>query len=210
MEPILVLYSRTHLFLSLESVFLVVPLLVTLCVLITTLYATLFAFSYHQDTHGIPSYNETIECSNVFYRALHSELCANCWVVPINTTSVMCLFFFLSDSRNRCIPVVNSTTETTARCVVPESPADPSDPNYIDPNSRECLAQSVETKQTKTQASNQDIVTNALLNFQVFVGRTASDVQASYLVIALSVLLSFVLGFFFLVPMERTFHIAFH
>ena len=116
----------------------------------------------------------------------------------------------LSDSRNRCIPVVNSTTETTARCVVPESPADPSDPNYIDPNSRECLAQSVETKQTKTQASNQDVITNALLNFQVFVGRTASDVQASYLVIALSVLLSFVLGFFFLVPMERTFHIAFH
>lgn len=204
MEPILVLYSRTHPFLSLESVFLVVPLLVTLCVLITTLYATLFAFSYHQDTHGIPSYNETIECSNVFYRALHSELCANCWVVPINTTSVMCLFFFLSDSRNRCIPVVNSTTETTARCVVPESPADPSDPNYIDPNSRECLAQSVETKQTKTQASNQDIVTNALLNFQVFVGRTASDVQASYLVIALGVLLSFVLGFFFLVPQEKS------
>ena len=68
----------------------------------------------------------------------------------------------------------------------------------------------METKQTKTQASNQDVVTNALLNFQVFVGRTASDVQASYLVIALSVLLSFVLGFFFLVPMERTVHIAFH
>lgn len=62
----------------------------------------------------------------------------------------------------------------------------------------------METKQTKTQASNQDIVTNALLNFQVFVGRTASDVQASYLVIALGVLLSFVLGFFFLVLNEKS------
>ena len=106
----------------------------------------------------------------------------------------------LLEFRNRCIPVVNATTETHARCIVPESSDDPSDPNYIDPNSRECLAQSVETKQTKTQASNQDVVTNALLNFQVFVGRTASDVQASYLVIALGVLLSFLLGFFFLVP----------
>lgn len=121
------------------------------------------------------------------------------------------LFLFLSKLRNRCIPVVNATTETKARCIVPESPEDPSDPNYIDPYSRECLAQSVETKETKTQASNQDVVTNALLNFQVFIGRTASDVQASYLVIALSVLLSFVLGFFFLVRIRRrAFHLAFH
>lgn len=192
-------YSRIHRFLFLESVSQTVRKRVMLFVRITTPFVFL-SLSYHQDTQGIPSYNETIECSNVIYRALHSELCANCWVVPINTTSVMySLSPPFSERRNRCIPVVNSTTETTARCIVPESPEDPSDPGYIDPNSRECLAQSVETKQTKTQASNQDVITNALLNFQVFVGRTASDVQASYLVIALGAILSFFLGFFFLV-----------
>ena len=73
------------------------------------------------------------------------------------------------------------------------------DPDYIDPSSRECLAQSVTQTETKTQASNQDILTNALLNLQVFIGRTASDIEASGFVIALGALVSFILGFLFLV-----------
>ena len=102
-------------------------------------------------------------------------------------------------SRNRCMPIVTTDHEQTAHCIVPESPLDPSDPGYIDPASPSCLAKSVVTQQTKTQANNNDIITNALLNVQVFVGRYLSDIKSAYVVLGLAVLLSFVLGFVFLV-----------
>lgn len=97
------------------------------------------------------------------------------------------------------MPIVTTDNEQTAHCIVPESPLDPSDPGYIDPASPSCLAKSVVTQQTKTQANNNDIITNALLNVQVFVGRYLSDIKSAYVVLGLAVLLSFVLGFVFLV-----------
>lgn len=97
------------------------------------------------------------------------------------------------------MPVVTTDNDQTAHCIVPQSPSDPSDPNYIDPSSPSCLAKSVVTQQTKTQANNNDIITNALLNVQVFVGRYLSDIKSAYVVLGLAVLLSFILGFVFLV-----------
>ena len=82
-------------------------------------------------------------------------------------------------SRNRCMPIVTTDNEQTAHCIVPESPLDPSDPGYIDPASPSCIAKSVVTQQTKTQANNNDIITNALLNVQVFVGRYLSDIKSA-------------------------------
>ena len=110
--------------------------------------------------------------------------------------------FIRLHSRNRCMPVVTTENEQTAHCIVPESPSDPSDPNYIDPASPSCLAKSVVTQETKTQANNNDIITNALLNVQVFVGRYLSDIKSAYVVLGLAVLLSFVLGFVFLVVFQ--------
>ena len=97
------------------------------------------------------------------------------------------------------MPVVTTDTTEMAHCVVPESPTDPSDPNYIDPNSPTCLAKTVIEQQSKTQASNNDVMTNILLNVQVFIGRYVSDIQSSYVVLAMGVLVSFVAGFLFLV-----------
>lgn len=97
------------------------------------------------------------------------------------------------------MPVVTAGTTETAHCVVPESPTDPTDPNYIDPDSPTCLAKTVIEQQSKTQASNSDVVTNMLLNIQVFIGRYVSDIQSSYVVLAMGVLVSFVAGFLFLV-----------
>ena len=100
------------------------------------------------------------------------------------------------------MPVVSTAVTETAHCIVPESPMDPSDPNYIDPSSPTCLAKTVVEQQSKTQASNNDVITNMLLNVQVFIGRYVSDIQAGYVILGLSVLVSFVLGFVFLVCIE--------
>ena len=97
------------------------------------------------------------------------------------------------------MPVVTTNTEEVAQCIVPESPTDPSDPDYIDPSSPSCLAKTVVSQQMKTQANNNDVITNALLNVQVFIGRYISDIKSAYVVLGLAVLLSFILGFVFLV-----------
>ena len=73
------------------------------------------------------------------------------------------------------------------------------DPNYIDPDSPQCLAQSVEEVTTQTKAAQSDVLTNALLNVQVFLQRYMSDISASSFVIFIGGLTSFVLGFVFLV-----------
>ena len=141
-----------------------------------------------------------IQCTNGAYRLTHGELCANCWAVPLNTSSVMSLPISRLIARNRCVPVVTTVRKTTARCVMPESPADPTDPAYIDPSSPSCLAQSVEETETYTRASSEDVLTNALVSVQVFVNRYS---RSCYLVLAVGVAVSFVLGFVFLV-MDKT------
>lgn len=140
-----------------------------------------------------------IQCTSGAYRLTHGELCANCWAVPLNTSSVMSLPMSRLIARNRCVPVVTTVRKTTARCVMPESPADPTDPAYIDPSSPSCLAQSVEETETYTRASSEDVLTNALVSVQVFVNRYMSDIRSCYLVLAVGVAVSFVLGFVFLV-----------
>ena len=142
----------------------------------------------YTDSHGVPDYSDVISCTNIVYRSTHSEICSNCWVVPLNTTNFM----------NRCIPVVDTETKTNKRCVVPDSPADPTDPNYIDPDSPSCLAQSVEEVTTQTKAAQNDVLTNALLSIQVFLQRYMSDIRSSYFVLFIGGIVSFVLGFVFL------------
>ena len=107
--------------------------------------------------------------------------------------------FFYFIYRNRCIPVVDTETKTNKRCVVPDSPADPTDPNYIDPDSPSCLAQSVEEVTTQTKAAQTDVLTNALLSIQVFLQRYMSDINSSSFVLFIGGIVSFILGFIFLV-----------
>lgn len=107
--------------------------------------------------------------------------------------------FFIFINRNRCIPVVDTETKTNKRCVVPDSPADPTDPNYIDPDSPSCLAQSVEEVTTQTKAAQTDVLTNALLSIQVFLQRYMSDINSSSFVLFIGGIVSFILGFIFLV-----------
>ena len=156
---------------------------------------------------GTPLYDEVIQCTNLFYRATHSDICNNCWVVPLNTTNVMSDFHLLLIHRNRCIPVVDTQTQTNKRCIVPESPADPSDPDYIDPDSASCLAQSVEEVTTQTKAAQTDVLTNALLNVQVFLQRYMSDIRSSVIVLLIGGVTSFVLGFVFLVVISLLDHV---
>lgn len=103
------------------------------------------------------------------------------------------------DSRNRCIPLVDTVSQSSKRCVVPDSPADPTAPNYVDPESPACLAQTVEETVTHTKASQTDVLTNSLLSIQVFLQRYMSDISASSFVLVIGGVTSFVLGFVFLV-----------
>ena len=114
-------------------------------------------------------------------------------------------FFYF---RNRCVPVVEQQTQTNKRCIVPESSTDPTDPNYIDPESSACLAHTVEAITTETKASQTDVLTNALLNVQVFLQRYMSDIRASYFVLFIGGVVSFVLGFVFLVSTCPSLHIV--
>lgn len=111
----------------------------------------------------------------------------------------MSLPIFPLIARNRCVPVVTTVRTTTTRCVMPESPEDPSDPDYIDPSSPSCLAQSVEETETYTKASSEDVLTNMLVSVQVFINRYMSDIRSCYLILAVGAMVSFVLGFVFLV-----------
>ena len=140
-----------------------------------------------------------IQCTNAGYRLTHNALCTNCWAVPLNTTSVMSASLLSVTRRNRCVPVVSTNTKVTTRCVMPESPEDPEDPNYIDPSSPSCLAQTVEQTETYTKASSEDVLTNALISIQVFLNRYMSDIRACFLVLAVGVVVSFIMGFVFLV-----------
>lgn len=127
----------------------------------------------------------------------------NCVVIVGLFPSIPLMLCIVFDSfiiiRNRCVPVVDTQTKTNKRCIVPDSPADPSDPNYVDPDSSACLAQSVEEITTQTKAAQNDVLTNALLSVQVFLQRYMSDIKSSYVVLFIGGVVSFVLGYIFLV-----------
>lgn len=117
-------------------------------------------------------------------------------LIPLMLCIAFVTFLIL---RNRCIPVVDTQTKSNKRCIVPDSPSDPSDPDYIDPESSACLAQSVEEITTQTKAAQSDVLTNALLSVQVFLQRYMSDIKSSYVVLFIGGVTSFVLGYIFLV-----------
>ncbi|KAK8791936.1 hypothetical protein WA158_005313 [Blastocystis sp. Blastoise] len=133
----------------------------------------------YQNKYGLPIMNDLLDCTDIMYESNHLELCSNCWITPLNTTSVI----------YRCIPVEPLYKEVIEYCNLPKSPRDPLNPEYISPNSDKCLSKVVETISTTIKPTDIDVITKQLASLVGMLGMWVQDIQNGWLLLLIEALL---------------------
>ncbi|KAK8790941.1 hypothetical protein WA158_005572 [Blastocystis sp. Blastoise] len=150
-------------------------------------HSVVCSYDYH-DTYGLPEVDSVIPCKTDDYKKQHEELCSNCWVVPLNTTSIF----------HRCVFIEPSTEEQNEYCTYPVGSSNPLDPTYIDPKSSACLTKDVVTMVTKTQIQDSAMISSQLKQISGSFSSWIEDITNGYIVILIICAIALVFGIVFL------------
>lgn len=145
------------------------------------------SYEYKDKTNNIlPSVNDVSRCNNDKIYKLSHEMCNNCWITPLNTSSVL----------YRCIYNIKDVKLKDEKCVYPKEV----DGVAINSTDNRCITKELTTIY-KTQSTAQDNpLVDMMGTWKFYIGGWLADITTSrWVVITCGLVLSLVLGFIFIV-----------